>query len=478
MRFYFGFYSYSYSPVKNMYTNNNSKKNNIDQIVPTKIIEAAVVSVLAIVMLYQIDGFQYLFQYSFGLISNGMSDIKVDGNTIKANAILATNSSQTTRPGLIVGSEPRGIATNPNTDMIYVANNVNGTVSVIEGKTNKVVGNITVGDSPEGVAVNPVTDRVYVANTGSNGISIIDGKANKVVDNITGGGISPKGIAVNPETNMIYVANSGSYTVSVINDTSSKSGKNSTNAAAIFKTITVGKSPGGIAVNPETDMIYVANRDLNSTAVIDGKTNRVVAKVTVGPSPYSVAVNPTTNLIYVSNRGFPIDNITTTNTDSNTVSVIDGRTNKVVANLTVGYSPEGVAVNPVTNKIYVANSGDYSISVIDGINNKVVDKILTVDADFGNLPLIYNLATYVAVNPKTNTVYLTNEDADTVSVIDGKNDRMLTSPIGVDRIGQPGITLPAIRVGLQPHGLAVNPETNIIYVPTLEVEKVLLTQFL
>jgi hypothetical protein len=50
----------------------------------------------------------------------------------------------------------------------------------------------------------------------------------------------------------------------------------------------------------------------------------------------------------------------------------------------------------------------------------------------------------------------------TLSVIDGKNNRMLTRPISVDRTGQPGVTLPAIRVDLQPHGLAVNPETNLI----------------
>ena len=77
--------------------------------------------------------------------------------------------------------------------MIYVANNVNGTVSVIKARRTKWWATFTVGDSPEGVAVNPVTDRVYVANSGSNGISIIDGKTNKMVDNITGGGISPKG---------------------------------------------------------------------------------------------------------------------------------------------------------------------------------------------------------------------------------------------------------------------------------------------
>ena len=230
-----------------MYTNNNSKKNRIDQIVQTKIGATALVFVISIVMLHQIDAFQYLSQYSFGLISNGLSDIKLlASNTISANAILATNSSQTTRPDLIVGSEPRGIAANPNTDMIYVANNVNGTVSVIDGKTNKVVGNMTVGSSPEGVAVNPVTDRVYVANSGSNGISIIDGKTNKVVDNITGGGISPKGVAVNPETNMVYVANSGSYTVSVINDSSSNGGKNNSfNAASYIQNYYCRKIPRG-----------------------------------------------------------------------------------------------------------------------------------------------------------------------------------------------------------------------------------------
>ena len=103
--------------------------------------------------------------------------------------------------------------------------------------------------------------------------------------------------------------------------------------------------------------------------------------------------------------------------------------------------------------------------MIDGTNNKVVDIILTVDPDFGNLPLIYNLATFVAVNPRTNAVYLTNEEADTVSVIDGKNDRILTSPISVDRIGHLGVTSPAIRAGLQLHGLVVNPETSMIYVP-------------
>ena len=57
----------------------------------------------------------------------------------------------------------------------------------------------------------------------------------------------------------------------------------------------------------------------------------------------------------------------------NTVSVIDGKTNRVTANVTVGNSPYGVSVNPSTNIAYVANYDDNTVSVIDGKTNRVTD---------------------------------------------------------------------------------------------------------
>ncbi len=39
------------------------------------------------------------------------------------------------------------------------------------------------------------------------------------------------------------------------------------------------------------------------------------------------------------------------------------------ATVTVGNSPYAVAVNPVTNKIYVLNRGSDSVTVIDGVSN-------------------------------------------------------------------------------------------------------------
>ena len=39
--------------------------------------------------------------------------------------------------------------------MVYVANSGDNTVSVIDGKTNKVISTVHVGNSPHAISVNP-----------------------------------------------------------------------------------------------------------------------------------------------------------------------------------------------------------------------------------------------------------------------------------------------------------------------------------
>src|SRR3954454_21961679 len=45
----------------------------------------------------------------------------------------------------------------------------------------------------------------------------------------------------------------------------------------------------------------------------------------------------------------------------------------VVATVPVGNTPVAVAVNPVNNKIYVANADSSSVTVIDGADNSTVN---------------------------------------------------------------------------------------------------------
>ena len=87
--------------------------------------------------------------------------------------------------------------------------------------------------------------------------------------------ISEKGankLAIDPKTNLIYVANTGSNSVSVIQDDASnkflvflkKLFNIPTNLHILNKSIPVGNQPNGIAVNPTTNKVYVTNTGSNT----------------------------------------------------------------------------------------------------------------------------------------------------------------------------------------------------------------------
>src|SRR5215471_10814327 len=138
---------------------------------------------------------------------------------------------------------------------------------------------------------------------------------------------------------------------------------------------------------------YITNQGVypnfsNSVTVIDTTTNKVVTTVDVGLAPAGVAVTPDGSKVYVANRAV-----------SGTVSVIDTATNAVSATIAVGSNPVGVAVNPDGSKVYVANQSRHStVSVIDTSTSSVSTTIDVGPTPFG-----------VAVTPDGSKVYVANE---------------------------------------------------------------------
>ena len=78
----------------------------------------------------------------------------------------ATNATAT----VAVGQQPVAVAVNAATNKIYVANNRDNTVTVIDGATTATV---NVGQEPDAIAVNAATNLVYVANSGDNTVTVI-----------------------------------------------------------------------------------------------------------------------------------------------------------------------------------------------------------------------------------------------------------------------------------------------------------------
>ena len=299
-----------------------------------------------------------------------------------------------------VGSQPHGVAINPSTNRIYIANQLSGSVSVIDGATDSVVDTIAVGGQPIGVATYPERNRVYVANHFP-GVPVIDGATNTVVGtaSVRGGGM-----AANPANDRVYVSALFEDRVSVL----------SAPTNGEVASVPVGREPRSVAVNAVTNRIYVANDLGSSVSVINGATDSVLTTIGVGGYPLSVAVNPNTNRIYVANH------------DDDTISVIDGTTNTVVGTpILMPDQPSGIAVNVAANRIYVVNFGDNSLSVIDGATNAILDTVSVGGANPHD----------VGFNPNTNRIYVGNWGSNTVSVLeDTGGSWQITSSLAEGRV--------------------------------------------
>jgi YVTN family beta-propeller protein len=58
--------------------------------------------------------------------------------------------------------------------------------------------------------------------------------------------------------------------------------------------------PIGVAVNPNTNMIYVSGGPSGAVSVIDGNSNMVVKAIKVGLAPSGIDFNPNTNMYMLS----------------------------------------------------------------------------------------------------------------------------------------------------------------------------------
>ncbi len=247
-------------------------------------------------------------------------------------------------------------------------------------------------------------------------------------------------------------------------------------AQTLVTDITIPGNPNGIAVNPTTKRIYVASGNTSSgpaVIVIDGSTNAVIDTVDTTQGASFVAVNQATNRVYDAGCIFG-------QTETCTVTVIDGATDKVIATIPLaspaGIGVQAIAVDPVWNRIYVADDNNFEIAEINGHNNAVTyfntgnAETLGLAVDFGTHQIIgapsggaidiYNGTTHgrrlisvglinqdVAVNSFTHRAYITNNAGSTLGVVDLQSSRVVN-----------------VTVGNAPYGVCVDYLSNLIFV--------------
>ena len=123
--------------------------------------------------------------------------------------------------------------------------------------------------------------------------------------------------------------------------------------------------------------------------------------------------------------------------DDDAVSLVDLATNQVTARVPVGDRPWGVAVDPRGARVYVTNEAANSLTVLDPLAGVAITTV-----PVGTFPL------GVAVDPLGTRVYVANFNDGTVSILDTASDTVSGT----------------IPVGAGPSGVAVHPAGTAVYV--------------
>lgn len=298
--------------------------------------------------------------------SNG--DIYVTYTNSSILSVLSGASYEVIANISVTSYSPGGMIFDPSNGDVYATLQnftdpiSSGWVYVISGATNKVVAIIDVGQYPSGLTLDSQNNCVYVANYDSDNVSVINGTTNEIVSTIGVGNNSPLGIAYDSSNGYIYVANNNypndSGTISVI------AGSND----AVVQTLPLLEEPSEIAFDPSNHYLYVtmespSDPSAGSVYVINGATNKEVASIQNELSdPTQITFESYNGYVYVTNSE-----------TSGYVTVID--TSSVIATITVGANPAGMAFDPTSKYLYVANYGSNTISVIYAPSDSLVATI-------------------------------------------------------------------------------------------------------
>jgi hypothetical protein len=296
-------------------------------------------------------------------------------------------------PTSIVGP-PTSVAITPDRSIALVTANMkldpadptkqipDNRMSIIDLKANPpvVIGTVETGKGPAGVAIGPKGNIALVANREEGTVSVfaIDGKTLTALGKVDFGNpkSGPSGISITPDGATALVTRDGDNRISVVAIDRDK-------AEYTKRDMFPGQRPYGVEISSKGDIAVVANigagqGDADTVSVIDMKAKpvRVVDTVTVGQTPEGIAMSPDGKWVAVTVMNG--SNKPIASPFYNALGVLKlykvvGKKLVYTSQVETGVWTQGIAFTPDSKTLLIQNKEQKELQVLAIRGDKVVD---------------------------------------------------------------------------------------------------------
>lgn len=269
------------------------------------------------------------------------------------------------------GGYPDGAAYDPDNQELYIANHDDNNTTVVNATTGAHVTDIAMPSDPVGVVYVPQDREVYVILEMARLVEVVNTSTNALASNISLAG-DPEYEVYDPTDQALFLSlwtpnglPMGVAEVFTSNDTPGP-------------ILTRGfDGPWGLALDPVTDTIWVANLDNDTVTVLSAATDTVVRSLSPGPQPNGgalvegIAYSPVREQMFLGNAA-----------TTSTLNALGASNYTLIASgIPVGSGTFGgasITYDPANECVYVASYDANSVSVISALSDSSAHPILTI----------------------------------------------------------------------------------------------------
>ncbi len=334
---------------------------------------------------------------------------------LSGNLVGQIDTGKKTKPTFLAVDDANGV--------LYVANQQEKKVAVVDIKTDTLLERIAAAVTADGFAFHPGLGRIYVSDLQSKTVRSFDPSTGTQVAMVT---LSEAARALFADTqrNLIYAALPSSFAVL------------DASTLAVSAYVPTPSAPGGFALDYPNARLLVTYTGSASVGIWDADTMTELLRAPVGTTPRGIAVFEGDTRALVANSG------------SDTVSVIDTLTGASSGYTATIDRPSALWVSTSTGRIYV---GHYQIDPSDPVSLDAPLEVLSLAsgdqvATVGGIGNVFPWG--FAENSSASRLYVSRTYAGTVAVIDTATNGVVTE----------------IPVAGLPRALLFDPSTGRLFV--------------